>query len=112
RTLYERYVEALPEGEVGEARVRLNLAELIGSTDPLRALAHLEKARAAGYDDPALDRALGYRYADAGRWQESLDAFNRYFERTPMVDAQGRMDVERQAAKEFVRATVAPQAKG
>jgi len=112
RTLYERYVEALPEGDVGEARVRLNLAELIGSTDPLRALAHLEKARAAGYDDPALDRALGYRYADAGRWQESLDAFNRYFERTPMVDAQGRTDVERQAAKEFVRATVAPQAKG
>ncbi len=108
RRYYERYIEAMPGGAAGDPLVRLNLAELIGSTDPHLAIAHLEKAKEAGYTEPELDRALGYRHADLGRWKDSLDAFNRYLDRTGPLDAAGREDPARNAAKEFVRRSVLP----
>ena len=112
RRYYEQCLEALPKGEPADPLVYMNLAELIGATDPLIALSYLERARKTGYDEPALDRAFGYRHADAGHWKESLDAFNRYFERTQVFQAGGGEDLPRKAAKDFVRDHVLPHAGG
>ncbi len=109
RRYYEQCVEARPGGELADPLVYMNLAELIGASDPSLALSHLERARKSGYAEPALDRAFGYRHADAGHWKESLDAFNRYFERTPVFQEGGGVDRAREAAKDFVRDRVVPQ---
>jgi len=108
RAFYERYLDALPSEAEADPLVLVNLGQLVSKSDPARALRYFEGARDQGHDTTALDRSLGYLYAEAGILKKSLDAFNRYFERTPVVDEAGREDAQRAAARRFVTENVLP----
>lgn len=108
RTFYERYLGALPSEAEADPLVLVNLGQLLNKSDPVRALRYFERASEQGHDTAALDLSLGYLYAEAGILKKSLEAFNRYFERTPLVSEAGGEDPQRAAARVFVRENVLP----
>jgi len=108
QALYERYLAVLQSEAEADPLVLVNLGQLLCKADPARALRYFEWARDQGHDTPTLDRDLGYVHAEVGRLKTSLEAFNRYFERTPVVDEAGREDPQRAAARLFVRERVLP----
>lgn len=98
---YEQYLAALPEGQKPQPHVYVNLATLVVRDEPTRALEFCDRAKKLGCDLPALDAARGYALAGGKQWESALDAFNRYLERAPESDTQGRDRVRR-----FVTETV------
>jgi tetratricopeptide (TPR) repeat protein len=103
RAYYERYLQAAKGTPQLEPRVYFNLANLVGRDEPRLAVDYCLQARDSGFDVPALDRSLGYYYADLESWEKALEAFTRYLERAPDGDAPRKA-----AVRAFVKSRVLP----
>ncbi len=113
--VYQEYLDAFRADELAESAVYFNLASLIQDKDPARALDLFLLARRAGYDEPILDRLLGYLYARLGRWGKSMESFEAYLDRDrPAADpaAEARQAIERQEARKFLLENVLPNLPG
>ncbi|HVR73231.1 MAG TPA: tetratricopeptide repeat protein, partial [Planctomycetota bacterium] len=102
RRHYDLYLESLPRGAAADPMVHYNLAGILEKAEPVRALGHLALARDGGHSSPSVDRRLGYLHAEAGQWEASLDAFNRYLEKAPPSS-------EKDQVKTFIKDSVLPR---
>ena len=113
---YQEYLDALPAGEMAEARIYINLGSLLKESDPGRSVDLYRSAQKAGCRDAALDRNLGYLLAKLGRWEDALSSFQEYLGRdepgagSPAGEAKAEKD--REAVRKFIAEKVLPMVQG
>ena len=98
---YREYVALLPDGEPGDARVFLNLANLVAKQEPYLAIAHFQRAQEIGVDEilagraATVDKRVGLLYAEVGEWKRSFASLHRYLEALGDGDVEERLEIEK-----------------
>ncbi|MBN1441807.1 MAG: tetratricopeptide repeat protein [Planctomycetes bacterium] len=111
RDSYLRYFSALEEAARADPLARFELAELLSEKNPqaavdqLLALRRLGEAPALGVEPFAIEKLLGFLYLRLERFEESLDAFDRYLAESDGKDA----DEERERITSLVNTRIIPR---
>ncbi len=114
---YQEYLDTFPEGEMAEGWVYVNLASLIQDRRPSRAIDLYQAAKKAGFKNPQvarrIDRSLGYLLAQVGRFEEALERFEVYLERSGAEAPEDPVEArDREEARRYVRDEVLPRLEG
>jgi hypothetical protein len=111
---YQEYLDQLPPGRLAEPYVYFNLGSLLEKNEPFHAADLFLRAGKAGAQDPDLQKILGYRLANLGRWEDALESFQSFLDLSVAAAAgekEGSAALEREKVRRFIEESVLPRLK-